>query len=82
MVGVEAQFSKLPCFFSDKVPVEVAFSETTSFIKLEESPTVWAKTILESLMQINDRKDIQLTDSINESYILLEDMYKKLYSRL
>lgn len=85
VVGVEAQFSKLPCFFSDKVPVEVAFSETTSFIKLEESPTVWAKTILESLMQINDRKDIQLTDNrydINESYTLLEDMYKKLYSRL
>ena len=85
VVGVEAQFSKLPCFFSDKVPVEVSFSEATSFIKLEEKPEIWAQTILDTLKKFNDRRGIQLTDNrydINESYILLENTYKKLYSRL
>ncbi|SHJ28674.1 glycosyltransferase family 1 protein [Pseudobutyrivibrio xylanivorans] len=85
VVGVEAQFAKLPCFFSDKVPVEVSFSEATSFIKLEEDPAVWAKTILDKMASFKDRRNIQLTDNrydINESYIVLEDMYKQFYSRL
>ncbi len=85
VVGVEAQFSKLPCFFSDKVPVEVSFSEATTFIKLEEEPLVWAKTILDVMAKYTDRNKIRLTDNrydINESYIILENMYKKLYSRL
>lgn len=85
VVGIEAQFSKLPCFFSDKVPVEVAFSEATSFVRLDETPEVWAKTILNSLDLVRDRKSVKLTDNrydINKSYIVLENMYKKLYSRL
>lgn len=85
VVGVEAQFSKLPCFFSDKVPTEVAFSEATFFIGLEEKPEIWAKKILESLNTVKNRNEIRLTDNrydINESYVILEEMYKKLYSRL
>ena len=84
VVGVEAQFSKLPCFFSDKVPEEVKFSQATSFIGLEEKPEVWAQQILHSLALIPDRKNIILTDNrydINESYTVLEDLYKK-YSSL
>ncbi|WP_044958448.1 glycosyltransferase family 1 protein [Butyrivibrio sp. WCD2001] len=85
VVGVEAQFSQLPCFFSDKVPVEVDFSEATHFIGLEESPIIWAETILKNLAQIDKREDIKLTDNeydINESYSRLTDIYRNLYSKL
>lgn len=85
VVGVEAQFSKLPCFFSDKVPVEVDFSEGTHFIGLNEAPAVWAKTILEELGKIQNRNTISLTDNrydINESYTALSDLYENMYKRL
>lgn len=82
VVGVEAQFSKLPCFFSDKVPEEVDFSEATMFIGLDETPEKWAKTIVDTLHLLGDRSSIQLTSNqydINKSYTVLEDMYKKYY---
>ncbi|HAP6069533.1 TPA: glycosyltransferase family 1 protein, partial [Enterococcus faecium] len=37
LVGIEAQFADLPCFFSEKVPTEVAFSDKTNFISLNQS---------------------------------------------
>ncbi len=46
VVGIEAQFSDLPCVFSDKVPNEVKISEKTVFLSLEQSPEQWAETIL------------------------------------
>ena len=85
VVGVEAQFSHLPCFFSDKVPVEVAFSEATSFIKLEENPGVWAKAIVDTLAKLPARKDIRLTDNrydINQSFSMLSDLYMDMYKKL
>lgn len=35
VVGVEAQFSDLPCIFSDKVPSEVKFNSKTKFVSLD-----------------------------------------------
>ncbi len=85
VVGVEAQFSKLPCFFSDKVPQEVDFSDATYFIGLNDSPTKWAKTILEKTNEHSNRNYVVLTDNrydVKESYKILTDTYKSLYSRL
>ena len=85
VVGVEAQFSHLPCFFSDKVPVEVDFSEATYFVGLNELPEKWAEYIIAKLETISDRKNIKLTDNkydINESYTALSDMYLEMYARL
>lgn len=42
LVGVEAQFAGLPCFFSTGVPAEVGFGEDVKFIGLEQSPAAWA----------------------------------------
>lgn len=43
LVGIEAQFADLPCFFSEKVPTEVAFSDKTNFISLNQSAKEWAR---------------------------------------
>lgn len=46
LVGIEAQTAGLPCFFSDRVPREVAFTENCAFLPLTESPEYWAEAIL------------------------------------
>ncbi len=46
VVGVEAQFSGLPCIFSDRVPKEVAFSSKCSFISLDADLDDWVEGIL------------------------------------
>lgn len=46
LVGIEAQFSDLPCFFSDKVPIEVAFSKKAHFISLNLSAKEWVNRIM------------------------------------
>lgn len=48
VVGVEAQFSELPCIFSHKVPNQVKFSEKTIFIGLDQSSEYWANQILKN----------------------------------
>lgn len=85
VVGVEAQFANLPCFFSDKVPEEVAFSPATHFIALNDSAKEWAKQILDKMSRSPERTGLQILDDrydIDRSYIYLEDYYKKLYSQL
>lgn len=49
VVGIEAQFAGLPCFFSDKVPGEVAFTQDCEFIELQKSAKQWANRILQKV---------------------------------
>lgn len=46
VVGIEAQSTGLPCFFSNKVPNEVKMSDNCYFISLEEKDNVWADAIV------------------------------------
>lgn len=43
---VEAQASGLPCFISDKVPIECKMTDAVTQIPLDASPEVWADKIL------------------------------------
>lgn len=79
VVGVEAQFANLTCFFSDKVPKEVSFNDSTYFISLEETAQNWAKFIVEHT-SVN-REETKIIDDrydIDKSYIILENYYKEL----
>lgn len=49
VVGVEAQATGLPCFFSDKVTTEAKILESTTFISLKSSAFEWANTILKQI---------------------------------
>lgn len=47
-VGIEAQASGLPCFFSDTITRELEITDLCHFIGLEKLPEEWAKVILEN----------------------------------
>lgn len=77
LVGVEAQFAGLPCYFSDEVPDEVAFTSNTRFLDLKLSAEAWADEILQCkgldnrAAGIEDaRYDISRAKNILEAYYL------------
>lgn len=82
VVGVEAQFSGLPCVFSDKVPRQVKFAENVKFISLKESEKEWAKNIME-YKGLHRKEDPKL--ALNSEYniqnacLLLENYYLSFY---
>ena len=45
LVGIEAQASGLPCFFSDAITRELGITDLAHFISLEASPERWADAI-------------------------------------
>lgn len=84
LVGVEAQFADLPCFFSDKVPTEVSFSDKTYFMSLDQSPRTWAKEIASVAVQNRDSNRSLLTNThynIQTAHKILEDNYFELLKR-
>lgn len=82
VVGVEAQAAGLLCFLSDDMTRETKVLETTQFLSLEESPTVWAKTILhhvENFCRLNASKEItEKGFNIQQEAIYLERYYETL----
>lgn len=73
VVGVEAQFAGLPCFFSDKVPKEVGIAQNCKFIKLNESAKAWSEIILEN---ISTRRSCE--EKILRSQYNIDTAYEKL----
>ena len=63
IVAIEAQAAGLPCFISDKVPMECCISDLVEQIELNKPVDVWSKRILEKSHII--RRD--MTDSIISS---------------
>lgn len=79
LVGIEAQFSALPCLFSNGVPREVCFSELCRFQNLSYPPSVWAEDVL-SLYDETDRS-IEVENSLYDirvSAVDLQTRYEKL----
>lgn len=83
VTGIEAQFAGLTCLFSDKVPVEVDFSEHCKFLPLESGSAVWASEVLKH------REEKKRTGSISDgrydityAYRMLESYYMKLAERI
>lgn len=50
-VGVEAQIAGLPCYFSEPITGEVAFTDRCRFLSLELAPAGWAEEILKTRTQ-------------------------------
>lgn len=57
LVGVEAQFSGLPCLFSYGVPQEVCFSKACRFRKLSDPLSAWVQDVL-TLVSESDRNGV------------------------
>jgi glycosyltransferase involved in cell wall biosynthesis len=48
IVGVEAQASGLPCYFSKNITEEIGITQLANFISLSESPKLWAEKIIKN----------------------------------
>lgn len=77
VVGIEAQFAKLPCVFSDKVTREVQFIENCSFVGLDKSATYWAKRIvdIDNIKRMFDNNLFNSKYNIKNSNVLLTKYY-------
>jgi glycosyltransferase involved in cell wall biosynthesis len=60
IVGVEAQYTKLPCVFSDAITREANIQDHCYFFSLSETPEKWADFILEH--KNCSRDDVKLTN--------------------
>lgn len=82
VVGVEAQYAGLPCFFSDKVPREVAFSGNCFFMSLNKSAEQWANDILKLMKNYKrntNEENIRCSlYDIKNAYKVLADYYYSL----
>ena len=84
VVGIEAQFADLPCFFSDTTPREVKFNEKTQFIALDQVPAEWASEILKSKDIKRNSEHIGISNSlydIRNAHSIIEDLYISLDSK-
>lgn len=79
VVGVEAQFAGLPCVFSDKVPVEVKFTEDSEFVPIEKNPKEWADIVLGKKVSSDRIKDLDFIGTsiynIKNAHKILEQYY-------
>lgn len=84
VVGIEAQASDLPCFFTDTITPEVKILEKTQFLGLNDEPKVWADAILSCNIT---KRESRYEEMKNAGYDIkteakrMEDMYIKLYSQ-
>lgn len=81
VVGVEAQASGLPCFFSSNMTEEVNLLDSTKFIDLNHTSKYWADKILKEIKSFT-RKDMSLeitngNFNIKTEARKLEDYYLK-----
>lgn len=83
VVGIEAQFSSLPCVFSKKVPQEVAFSERCVFVDLKLDADCWADTILGMRnCKRSPMNDLCSLYDIQRAHMFLEEQYLNLSNQL
>lgn len=83
VVGIEAQFTDLPCVFSNKVPTEVRFTDASQFVPLEKSAKDWAKVIADVLNTKKERmtqseEQLQSAYNIEKAKIMLTEYYMDL----
>jgi len=75
LTGVEAQTSKLRCYFSDAITKEVMISNNVEFIPIELGAKRWADEILQNAKY--DRNSVEILNQDFDIKKLAEKMQKK-----
>lgn len=75
VVGIEAQASGLPCFFSDVITEETKVVDFAKFISLEESDDNWAKQIVD---MVKNHKRTDVSEKITLAGYNIKEEAKKL----
>lgn len=63
IVGIEAQAAGLPSFFSDNIPRDVAITDLSHFIPLENSPSDWAEKIVKERQLVRSDRQEEIVQS-------------------
>lgn len=83
LAGIEAQFSNMNCYFSDRIPKEVQFSKKVKFISLNNSSIEWANKIIKGRNTNREKtKFLNYNYDIKYAHKKLEEYYFKLYKRI
>lgn len=84
IVLIEAQAASLPCFASDKIPIETKVTPLISYISLKESASYWANRIQQvSVNRDNEYRELVKRsgyDSYNEA-MRISELYMKICSK-
>ena len=76
VVGVEAQASGLPCFFSTSITKYAQITSNAHYISLNEKPEEWSKKILETNINTEERKIY--TNIVKNAGFDIKDVTKKI----
>lgn len=66
VVGIEAQASGLPCFFSDRITTQLKISNKARFFSLDKDIKENAKNVVEACAE--ERKEASIIDSKNQIF--------------
>ncbi len=85
IVLIEAQAAGLPCFVSDAIPREAQLTDLVTFMSLQQSPMIWANTVL-TTKPLNNRTiyNNQVQNSkynITAAYKILQKFYQEILCR-
>lgn len=72
VVGIEAQASGLPCYFSDTVTDEIIIGKNSEAVPLKADGSVWAKRIFEGAKKNIDRS-LGINDVIDAGYDIVTE---------
>ena len=75
LTGIEAQASRLKCFFADTITREVIITDNTEFLPLNISAKEWADKIMKN--SLYDRKSVKI---INQDFNI-KNLAKKMQNR-
>ncbi len=80
IVGIEAQTSGLPCFFSDGISKQIMISKNSHMISLNDTPSYWANEIEMKCKRSNQREEVYKSIlekgyDINETVKELRNIY-------
>ena len=53
IVGIEAQATGLPCFFSDQISKEIAITSQAHFLPVTKGATLWTQALIQNIAKRN-----------------------------
>ena len=75
LTGVEAQASKLKCYFADTITKEVIISNNVKFLSLKLTPEQWADKIVQDAKY--ERNNVEILNQDFNIKILAKNMEEK-----
>lgn len=80
VVGIEAQAASVPCYFADTITKMCKLTDVVTYLSLQDTPDVWAKTILKASYTKRTETKKQMEEegySIKSVATMVQSTYEK-----